>query len=278
MLFSVTKAITVINPTTPRITNKKIKNAFNAPDIIYHHQREEYIKLYPMHDSIKGSVVISRKYYTFIDSTVSINGGFMTSIGYVRISNEKKQDPTSQIKLMLDQGIEMKNIFVDMGTGASIPSTRESYIKMTERLKAGDVTELVFSEYSRIGRDVIESLGAVLDIMRSFKDTKLRSLASSEKDINDYPIEMQFILIMFGMGAAKRERDHIKERTQWGMDNAKAKGTRSGKAIGRPTVSFDYAAVDLLVKEKNLKEAQAIRVLGYKPSTYYKAKKTMDGV
>lgn len=208
-----------------------------------------------------------------IDSTVSINGGFMVSIGYVRISNEKKQDPASQIQLMLNQGIEMKNIFVDMESGATIPSNRESFIRMVERLKAGDVSEIVFSEYSRIGRDVVESLGAVLDIMRSYKGTKLRSLAATEKDINEYPIEIQFVLIMFGMGTAKRERDHIKERTKWGMDNAKAKGTRSGKAIGRPVVEFDYAAVDLLVKEKKLKEAQAIRVLGYRPSTYYKAKK-----
>ena len=225
--------------------------------------------------SIKGSVVVSTNVYVLIERMLSIKGGFMVSIGYVRISNEKKQDPASQIQLMLNQGIDMKNIFVDMGSGATIPSTRESFIRMTERLKAGDVDELVFSEYSRIGRDVVESLGAVLDIMRSFKETKLRSLSSTEKDINDYPIDMQFVLIMFGMGAAKRERDHIRERTKWGMDNAKAKGTRSGKAIGRPLVMFDYAAIQKLMDEKKLKEAQAVRVLGYKPSTYYKAKRVM---
>jgi DNA invertase Pin-like site-specific DNA recombinase len=197
----------------------------------------------------------------------------MVSVGYVRISNEKKQDPASQIDLMLKEGIEIKNVFVDMESGATVPSTREAYIRMTERLKVGDVTELVFSEYSRIGRDVVESLGAVLDMMRSFRGVKLRSLSSTEKDINDYPIDIQFVLMMFGMSAAKRERDHIKERTKWGMDNAKAKGTKSGRAIGRPLVEFDYAAVETMMKENKLKEAQAIRVLGYKPSTYYKAKK-----
>ena len=199
----------------------------------------------------------------------------MTTIGYVRISNEKKQDPASQIQLMLEQGIEMKNVFVDMESGATIPNTRESYIRMIDRLKVGDVTELVFSEYSRIGRDVVESLGAVLDIMRSFKGTKLRSLASTEKDINDYPIDIQFVLIMFSMGAAKRERDHIKERTKWGMDNAKANGTRSGKAIGRPPVPLNHEAVKKTMADYKLKEAQAIRVLGYKPSTYYKSKRAL---
>jgi putative DNA-invertase from lambdoid prophage Rac len=201
----------------------------------------------------------------------------MTAIGYVRISNEKKQDPASQIELMLNEGIDIKNVFVDIGSGATIPNTREAYLRMSERLKVGDVTELVFSEYSRIGRDVVESLGAVLDIMRSFRGVKLRSLSATEKDINEYPIDIQFVLMMFGMSAAKRERDHIKERTKWGMDNAKANGTRSGKPIGRPVVTFDYDAVKKLMVDAKLKEAQAIRVLGYSPSTYYKSKK-MGGI
>ena len=57
--------------------------------------------------------------------------------------------------------------------------------------------------------------------------------------------------------------------------NAKAKGTRSGKDIGRPVVKFDYVAVKKMMADNKLKEAQAIRVLGYKPSTYYKAKKAL---
>lgn len=197
----------------------------------------------------------------------------MVSIGYVRISNEKKQDPASQIKLMVDQGIDMKNIFVDMESGATIPRTRESFIKMEERLKQGDVTELVFSEYSRMGRDIVESLGAILDIMRSYKDVKLRSLSKTESAINDYPIDMQFTMLMFSMGTAQREREHIRERTKWGMNNAKVNGTKTGNPIGRPVVEINFEAIQNFSKEKKLRTAQVLRVFGIAPSTYYAALK-----
>jgi DNA invertase Pin-like site-specific DNA recombinase len=131
----------------------------------------------------------------------------------------------------------------------------------------------VFSEYSRISRDFVDSLGVVLDIMRAHRNLKMRSLAANEKEINDYPVDMQFIIIMFSMGAAQREREHIKERTRWGMSNAREHGTRSGKPIGRPKVSIDFGSVKKLMQDKNLKEAQAIRVLGYRPRTYYMRKK-----
>lgn len=174
---------------------------------------------------------------------------------------------------MQDQGIAIDNIFVDMESGATPPLHRPSFKRMMDRLEEGNVDELVFSEYSRIGRDVVDSLGVVLDIMRINRETKLRSLAANERDINQYPVDMQFVIIMFSMGAAQREREHIKERTRWGMDNAKQKGTKSGKPIGRPKAEIDFAAVNKLMAEKNLLEAQAMRVLGYKPRTFYAAKK-----
>jgi DNA invertase Pin-like site-specific DNA recombinase len=197
----------------------------------------------------------------------------MHKVGYVRISNPKKQDAASQIRLMQEQGIAMENIFVDMESGGVVATSRISFKKMMWKVETGSITEIVFSEYSRIGRDFIESLGVLIDIMRSHKNVKMRSLASNEKDINDYPVDMQFIIIMFSLGAAQREREHIKERTKWGMDNVKANGSKSGKPIGRPKVVIDFEAVKKLVDEKSLREAQAIRVLGYNARTFYKAKK-----
>lgn len=195
----------------------------------------------------------------------------LRKIGYVRISKEESQDPASQIKLMQDLGILIDDIFIDMASGAVPPLKRPQYKKMIDCISKGDITELVVSEFSRIGRTVNESLMEVLSIQQ--RKILITSLSEHEKMINTFPVDAQPILISMMMYAASLERKHISERTKWGMENAKAKGTRSGKPIGRPTVSIDFDAIKKLVEEKNLKEAQAIRVLGIKPRTFYAAKK-----
>ena len=196
----------------------------------------------------------------------------MKSIGYVRVSREKTQDPTSQIKLIQDHGIPMEDIFIDTISGAIAPMERPAYQKMMERIKQGDINELVCSEYSRIGRTIIESLSEVLVILKL--GIKIQSLSKREERINEYPnVTMQLIAVVLALDSAQQEREHIKERTKWGMQNAKAKGTRSGKPIGRPVKPVDFDAVNKLIQEKFLKEKQAIRVLGIKESTFYKAKK-----
>lgn len=198
----------------------------------------------------------------------------MHTIGYVRISRPESQDPASQVKLMQDRKIAIEDIYIDMASGTVPPLKRTQYKKMMDRISKGDVTELVVSEFSRIGRTVHESLMEVLTIQQ--KHIRIQSLADTEKFINDLPVDMQPILISAMMYSASLERKHISERTKWGMDNAKDKGTRSGKPIGRPIVTVDFEAVKKLVDEKNLKEAQAIRVLGIKPRTFYAAKKNVQ--
>ena len=196
----------------------------------------------------------------------------MKSIGYVRVSREKTQDPASKINLIQDHGIPMEDIFIDTISGAIAPMERPAYQKMMERIKQGDINELVCSEYSRIGRTIIESLSEVLVILKL--GIKIQSLSKREERINEYPnVTMQLIAVVLALDSAQQEREHIKERTKWGMQNAKAKGTRSGKPIGRPVKPVDFDAVNKLIQEKFLKEKQAIRVLGIKESTFYKAKK-----
>lgn len=199
-------------------------------------------------------------------------GEFLQTLGYVRISNPEKQDPASQVKLMQERGIDIDNIYIDMVSGGVAPSDRVAFKKLKERISKGDISELVISEYSRIGRDMIESLSEVLSLLKL--NIRIQSLSEREKMINQYPtVTMQLFAVLMSLDSAQQERDHIKERTRWGMQNAKQKGTKSGKPIGRPCVPVDFGAVQKLVEEKGLKEAQAIRVLGIKPRTFYAAKK-----
>ena len=221
---------------------------------------------------VKPTLDTVQKLFKFIQSTRYTKDMFMKSIGYVRVSREKTQDPASQIKQVVDRGVPMDDIFIDTISGAVAPMERPAYQKMMERLKVGDVTELVCSEYSRIGRTILESLSEVVNILKM--GVKIRSLSKTEEGINEYPtVTMQLIAVLLALDSAQKEREHIRERTKWGMQNAKAKGTKSGRPIGRPIKPVDFDAVAKLVREKFLKEKQAIRVLGIKESTFYKAKK-----
>jgi DNA invertase Pin-like site-specific DNA recombinase len=174
---------------------------------------------------------------------------------------------------MQDQGIAVENIFIDTASGSIVPEKRPEFKRMYEKIKTCGVSELVFSEYSRIGRTSIESLSAVLNIMKL--GIKIQSLANTENIINRFDPDIQLVMISMAMSVAQRERERTRERTKWGMDNARAKGTRSGRPIGRPEVYIDMDMVTKLKIEKDLKEKQAIRVLGYKESTYYKRKREM---
>lgn len=198
----------------------------------------------------------------------------MHKIGYVRISRPESQDPASQIKLMQDQEIIMDNIFIDSASGSITPQKRPAYGNMIKRLNKGDVDTLVVSEFSRIGRTVQESLMEILTIQKM--NIKIVSLSKSESMINELPVGLQPVIISAMMYSAQLERDHIRERTKWGLNNARINGTRSGKPMGRPIVDIDFAAVKKLMDEKYLKEAQAIRVLGIKPRTYYAKKKATN--
>jgi putative DNA-invertase from lambdoid prophage Rac len=200
----------------------------------------------------------------------------MQRIGYVRISRPEKQDPASQLHLMQDLGIGLTDIYIDSTSGSIPPLKRPQYRRMIDRLDQGDVDELVVSEFSRIGRSVVESLMEVLAIQK--RNIKITSLAERENQLNIFPVDMQPVMISMMMYSASLERQHIKERTKWGMSNARVNGTRSGKPIGRPVVPIDFHAVRKLMADKNLKEAQAIRVLGYKPRTYYAKKKASDRI
>ena len=103
------------------------------------------------------------------------------------------------------------------------------------------------------------------------KGIKITSLSKIEESINNIPGAFQPAAISLMMGAAQVEREHIKERTRWGLENARQRG----KKLGRPSVTIDFSKIHECMEKYNLKEKQAIRVCGYSESSVYKAKKKM---
>ena len=166
-------------------------------------------------------------------------------------------------------GIPAKDIFVDTAiSGAVKPESRPTFRAMLKRInETKDVDELVFSEFSRIGRTVDDSLMALIPIKQM--GITIRSLSQSEKFINELPGPLQSFMISGMMYIATMEKQHNNERTKWGIENARA----NGKNIGRPTKIVDFAKIKEVMEKYNLKEKQAVRVCGYSESTFYKAKR-----
>jgi putative DNA-invertase from lambdoid prophage Rac len=167
----------------------------------------------------------------------------------------------------MGMGVLPDNIFEDHGSGATEPRKRTEYIRLLKFIDENEVDELIISEYSRIGRTVVDSLIELLQLVK--RGLKVSSLAVHEDMINSIPPEFQPGVIGLMMGSAQKERERIRERTRWGLDNAREKG----KTLGRPSVEIDFNKVNETMVKYNLKERQAVRVIGYKESTFYAAKR-----
>jgi len=68
------------------------------------------------------------------------------------------------------------------------------------------------------------------------------------------------LLLHIVAAVAQFERELIRERVSAGMRNAKAKGTRTGKPIGRPRWVFDHEQVLQLRQDGLSIEATAKRI------------------
>lgn len=198
----------------------------------------------------------------------------MVKIGYVRVSRET-QDPESQRKLMRDMGILEQDIFVDDGISGWVnPHDRPVYKQMLKRISDATrdrVTEIVFSEFSRLGRNAKDS---IYELIRLEKEgIVISSLSSHESFLNKIPSEVQLTVLAGMLVGAEMERKHTQERTRWGLKRVREYGSKSGKPMGRPRVAIDWDKIKKTMEQFKVPEKVAARICGYKESTFYNAKK-----
>ena len=189
-------------------------------------------------------------------------------VGYVRVSSED-QNEERQLKQMREIGIEDRNIFIDKQSGKDF--NREKWNAMVNWVRPGD--EVYISSLDRLGRNykemavewdkITKQIGAdiiVLDM--PILDTR------QNRDLTGTLIaDIVFKLLCY---VAESERTKIRTRQAEGIAIAKAAGKYTGRkpiAIDKPKFEEMYAKVQR--GECTNKYAQ--KVLGLKPSTYYKA-------
>lgn len=198
----------------------------------------------------------------------------MSKLGYIRVSRET-QDPESQKLLMRDLQISDCDIFVDEGiSGWTEPKDRPVYKKMLARISDKSkepVSEIVFSEFSRLGRNAKDS---IYELIRLEKDgIHINSLSSHESFLNTIPAEVQLTVLAGMLTGAEMERKHIQERTKWGLKRVREYGSKSGKPMGRPRIIIEWDKVQKTMEQFKVPEKVAARICGYNESTFYKAKR-----
>lgn len=182
----------------------------------------------------------------------------MAVYGYARVSTVK-QDLNQQIDALKNAEISEDRIFQDVMSGST--DDRPGLNKLLGLLKEGDT--LVVWKIDRLCRSFIH----MCEMIEQFRQRGI--IVKSLSDGLTYDPNNLVGRMLFQQMAtfAEFERAMIHERIHLGIAYAKKHGTRSGKAIGRPTASSPRIrlCLDLVAQGKSYR--QASRATGVPTST-----------
>jgi len=158
----------------------------------------------------------------------------MSTALYVRVSTGE-QTVENQLVALRSAGYDGE-IYADEGVSGSL-SSRPALDKLRYAVRVGRVTRVCSTALDRLGRSAYAVLG-LLDEWRRFGITVILL-----REGVDTSTPMGRVILTFLAGIAELERDLIQERIGAGIARARAQGTRSGRAIGRPRAISDAQAI-----------------------------------
>jgi DNA invertase Pin-like site-specific DNA recombinase len=183
--------------------------------------------------------------------------GDTVKIGYARVSTQE-QHFDLQLDALHRAGCE--KIYQEQVSGAKM--ARPELDRALEQLRAGDT--LIVWKLDRLGR----SLPHLIDVVTALlaKGVGLKSL---HDPIDTTTAQGRFIFNVFA-SLAEFERDLIRERTQAGLQAARARGRTGGRPKGLSAEAEEKAmAAETLYRERKLSANQIARRLGIAKSTLY---------
>lgn len=177
-------------------------------------------------------------------------------IGYARVST---MDQTAALQLDALAGAGVETVFTDEGVSGSVAS-RPELDRCLAHMREGDT--LVVWRLDRLAR----SLRNLLDLVEtlSARGIHLRSLTEA---IDTSSASGRLVLSVFG-ALAEFERSLIIERTQAGLQAAKARGARIGRPAAISQEQLDQARTLVAVGHR---VGDVAKTLGVGRSTLYRA-------
>lgn len=188
--------------------------------------------------------------------------------GYARVST-KEQHLDRQVRALLENGVEERDIITDKASGASLERPGYQALK-NSMLREGDT--LIIKSLDRLSRNKEH----ITQELRFFKEhhiqVRVLDLPTTMVELpagQEWVFEMiNNILIEVLSSIAEQERLTIRQRQAEGIAAAKAKG----KHMGRPRKEFppNWEEVYSLWNGGKLTAVAAMKELGLKNSTFYK--------
>lgn len=132
--------------------------------------------------------------------------------------------------------------FIDIGhSGAK--ASRPALDALKRAAKAGEVNEVMVFALDRLGRSLRDLLLLLDDLSNA------GCAVVSLRENVDLTTATGRLMVHMVAALAEFERELIRDRVRSGIHRAKAEGTRSGKAIGRPRREFDVGAARRMREE-----------------------------
>lgn len=159
--------------------------------------------------------------------------------GYARVSS-KDQNLDRQIALLIENGVEERNIFKEKKSGKNFQD-REEYQKLLNVLNVGDT--IILTELDRLGRNMqeIEKEYQRLVVGRGcnlkfLKEDFLSTTSSGDNSLFKDVVQPILLKLMGYMAQKEREKTLQRQRDAYNNMEKDAKGrliTKAGKVIGR---------------------------------------------
>ena len=187
--------------------------------------------------------------------------------GYARVST-KDQNLDRQIKELLEQGINERDIYADMQSGKDF--NRPKYQAIKQVLREGDT--LIIKSIDRLGRNYSEILNEWREITKDIKaDIKVLDMPLLDTTQHAETLTGEFIsdlVLQILSYVAQTERDFNKKRQSEGIAIAKEKG----KHLGRPKAQKPDNWKEVYTQWKNgeITAVKAMELTGTTKSTFYK--------
>ena len=152
---------------------------------------------------------------------------------YCRVSTagQTTQNQSMEIKAA-GFAIEKHRLIEENISGSVAAKQRPGFIKLIDRMESGDV--LVVTKLDRLGRNAMDVRATVEQLANS--DIRVHCLALGGVDLTSPAGKMTMQVIA---AVAEFERDLLIERTQAGINRAKASGKRFGR---RPSLNEEVQA------------------------------------
>jgi len=152
----------------------------------------------------------------------------MANFGYGRVSTSTQHTENQRLELE-SAGFKIDYWFSDTGvSGKTCASQRPEFAKLLEKIRDGET--LVVSKLDRLGRDAVD----VLQTIRLLGSRGIQVIVLQLGKVDLTSVAGKLLLTML-VAVAEMERDLLVERTQAGLERAKAQG----KILGRPSKTND---------------------------------------